>query len=110
MKYTNDSTLSAGYVAKVCGNQKKKKHANDTYTLLAVKHIAEVFVGFRVFADKSEYPFICFVVCTEGYPVQLTVVQHILRNNKKIQHSLFTAFMIVDNESRPSLRGPVLTV
>lgn len=61
---------------------REQTQANDTYTLFAVKHIAEVFVGFRVFADESEYPFICFVVCTEGYPVELTVVQHVLENNK----------------------------
>lgn len=41
----------------------------DTYTLFTVKHVAEMFVGFRVLANKSEYPFICFVICTEGYPV-----------------------------------------
>lgn len=41
----------------------------DTYTLFTVKHVAEMLVGFRVFANKSEYPFIRFVICTEGYPV-----------------------------------------
>lgn len=41
----------------------------DTYTLFTVKHVAQMLVGFRVFANKSEYPFICFVICTEGYPV-----------------------------------------
>lgn len=43
--------------------------AESTYTLFTVKHIAEVFVGLGVFADKSEYPFISFVICTEGYSV-----------------------------------------
>lgn len=61
---------------------REQTQANDTYTLFAVKHIAEVFVGFWVFADESEYPFIGFVVGTEGYPVELTVVQHVLENNK----------------------------
>lgn len=77
---------SAECVSNICFNE-KTKDAGDTYTLFTVKHIAEVFVGFRVFADKSEYPFICFVVCTEGYPVQLTVVLHVLENKD-------TAFII----------------
>lgn len=81
------------------------KEAGDTYTLFTVKHVAEVFVGFGVFADKSEYPFIRLVICTEGYPVQLTVVLHILGKKTKknthtnTRHSLFTHFMNVDTKS-----------
>lgn len=80
------------------------KEAGDTYTLFTVKHVAEVFVGFGVFADKSEYPFIRLVICTEGYPVQLTVVLHILekktkRKHTNTRHSLFTHFMNVDTKS-----------
>lgn len=45
------------------------KRREGTYAFFTVKHVAEVFVGLRVLADESEYPFIGFVVGTEGYPV-----------------------------------------
>lgn len=51
---------------------------SDTYTFLAVKHITEVFVGLRVLADEGEYPLVRLVVRTEGYPVQLAVILHVL--------------------------------
>lgn len=76
----------------------EQTQANDTYTLFAVKHVAEVFVGFRVFADESENPFIRFVVCTEGDPVELTVVQHVLgKKQQRPRRSLFTHFMSLAN-------------
>ena len=53
-----------------------------THTFLAVKHIAQVLVGLRVLADEGEYPFIRLVVCTEGYPVQLAVILHVLNPEK----------------------------
>lgn len=37
-----------------------------------------MFVGLRVFADESKYPFIGFVICAEGYSVQLAVMLHVL--------------------------------
>lgn len=50
----------------------------SSYTFFTVEHVAEMFVRFGVFADKREYPFVCFIVCAEGYPVQLAIVLHFL--------------------------------
>ena len=55
----------------------------DTYTFLAVKHIAQVLVGLRVLTDECKYPFVRLVVRTEGYPVQLAVILHILTPESK---------------------------
>lgn len=54
----------------------------NTYTFLTVKHVAEVFVGLRVLADEGEYPLVRLVVRTEGYPVQLAVILHVLDRQK----------------------------
>jgi len=44
-----------------------------------------VFVGLRVLADEGEDPLIGLVVRTEGNPVQLTVVLHILENKNNVR-------------------------
>lgn len=56
---------------------------NVAYTFFTVKHVAEMFIWLWVFADECKYPFVRFIVSTEGYPVQLTIVQYILQ--KKTQ-------------------------
>lgn len=40
-----------------------------------------MFVGLGVFADEGEDPLVGFVVGTERYPVELTVMLHILEEN-----------------------------
>lgn len=40
-----------------------------------------MFVGLGVFADEGEDPLVGFVVGTERYPVELTVMLHILEDN-----------------------------
>lgn len=50
----------------------------SSYTFFTVKHVAEMLVRFRIFADKREYPFVCFIICAEGYPVQLAIVLYFL--------------------------------
>lgn len=57
------------YFTFVSKETSKLVEAAETYTFFTVKDIAEVFVGLRVFADKSKYPFIGFVICAEGYSV-----------------------------------------
>lgn len=102
LTFPKGSALVIRVIKRKKNELRDQTQANDTYTLFAVKHVAEVFVGFWVFADESEYPFICFVVCTKGYPVKLTVVQHVLENNKG--HSIHYSLSF-GNESHPSPWG-----
>lgn len=43
----------------------KPHHTRHTYTLLAVKDIAQVLIGLGIFADESEDPLVRLIVGAE---------------------------------------------